>query len=246
MDAGQLSHAAGQHLPTPDDIAEQQSAESFELSLLNAPDPRNHFEPSVQGKALPPALEHDNGEAISTIDYQSHSQAASFNVPAAGDVGVIDRPERRYALIEDFPHSRGTFRIIILVPWTAVDSTRLCCTVSLVEVIMLIGENPQNGCVLTGIRSIMTYTGDKDEPMVTLGDAQAQYLRAPDDWTSPGAVPPSDSKRFAQLSIAKWETTRPFLFHVVGAKMWISTSVLIIVCIRKHVSGWAQRDLFVL
>ena len=69
MDAGRLSHAAGQHLPTPDDIAERQSAESFELFLINAPDPRNHFEPSVQGKALPPALEHDNGEVIPIVDY---------------------------------------------------------------------------------------------------------------------------------------------------------------------------------
>jgi hypothetical protein len=98
------------------------------------------------------------------------------------------------------------------------------------------GVAKQSDPLLTGediakIEFEMRDDSDKDEPMVTLGDAQAQYLRVPDDWTSPGAVPPSNSKRFAQLSIAKWETTRPFLFHAVGAKMWISTSVLIIVCI---------------
>lgn len=66
--------------------------------------------------------------------------------------------------------------------------------------------------------------------MVTLGDAQAEFLERPDQRTQltwePGR--PSNKRQFAQLQIAEWRPTQLFWFNAVGPKMWMITLTVIV------------------
>ncbi|CAO2649251.1 Nn.00g066360.m01.CDS01 [Neocucurbitaria sp. VM-36] len=70
----------------------------------------------------------------------------------------------------------------------------------------------------------------KSATMVTLGDAQAEFLERPDQQTEGTWEPGRSSNRrhFARLQIAEWRPTRLFWYNAVGPKMWIITVTLIV------------------
>jgi hypothetical protein len=67
--------------------------------------------------------------------------------------------------------------------------------------------------------------------MVTLGDAQAEFLARPDQLTESTSERDADTqpkkRHFARLQIAEWRPVRRFWFNAVGPKMWIITVTLI-------------------
>ncbi|KAF2191668.1 hypothetical protein K469DRAFT_746163 [Zopfia rhizophila CBS 207.26] len=92
---------------------------------------------------------------------------------------------------------------------------------------------------------IVAYIGGTTT-MVTLGDAQAEFLKETDECTQllsePGKEPGKPSRRryFARLQVAEWEPTRVFWFKAVGPKMWFATLISMLVALALGLSLFAM------
>lgn len=89
-------------------------------------------------------------------------------------------------------------------------------------------------CIIleAGLTCAMAYIG-RTLTMVTLGDAQAEFLIDPDDTTGastekekPGEMP-FENKTFARVQKSEWRPINQFKLHAVGPSMWIWTVVSI-------------------
>lgn len=90
--------------------------------------------------------------------------------------------------------------------------------------------------VEAGLISAMAHIG-RTSTMVTLGDAQAEFLNRPDESTQATqevqrAGTKKETKRhFAQLRKAEWKPTDRYKLTAVGPKMWIGTVTSIVITI---------------
>ncbi|KAJ8119065.1 hypothetical protein OPT61_g53 [Boeremia exigua] len=90
--------------------------------------------------------------------------------------------------------------------------------------------------VEAGLISSMAHIG-KIPTMVTLGDAQADFLEYPgqltqaDDKIQQRSGKPARRRYCAQLCIAEWKPTNRFKLTAVGPKMWIGTVIAIVLAI---------------
>jgi hypothetical protein len=85
----------------------------------------------------------------------------------------------------------------------------------------------------------------KSPTMMTLGDAQAEFLKTPDPHTqlSRQAGQQSNNGSFVRLQMAEWRPVRLFWFNAVGPRMWLITVTLIVAALILGISlfGMALR-----
>lgn len=101
--------------------------------------------------------------------------------------------------------------------------------------------------------SAMAYMG-KGSTMVTLGDAQAEFLNRPDQYTQATqelqrvGMQTTRTRHFARLCTAKWKPTNRYKITAVGPRMWMGTVITIVFAIVLgsslfHMSLVALKDI---